>query len=81
MVSAWNRNAAGSDPIVLMPGERFAQMVFVPIVRPRFMMVEEFSVCSERGAGGFGSTGTGHASHGPTSTGRTSTGHASGQSG
>jgi dUTP pyrophosphatase len=58
LVSAWNRNAAGSDPIVLMPGERFAQMVFVPIVRPEFVLVEEFSACSERGAGGFGSTGT-----------------------
>jgi dUTP pyrophosphatase len=60
LVSVWNRNAAGSDPIVLMPGERFAQMVFVPIVRPRFAVVEEFSLPSERGAGGFGSTGTGH---------------------
>jgi dUTP pyrophosphatase len=33
-------------------------MVFVPIVRPEFRVVEEFSLASERGAGGFGSTGT-----------------------
>ncbi|MGD0102407.1 MAG: dUTP diphosphatase [Rhodopila sp.] len=61
LVSAWNRSAAGTEPIVLMPGERFAQMVFVPVVRPSFQIVEEFSVRSERGAGGFGSTGTAHA--------------------
>jgi dUTP pyrophosphatase len=58
LVSAWNRNAAGEEPIVVLPGERFAQMVFVPIVRPEFRVVEEFSLVSERGAGGFGSTGT-----------------------
>lgn len=57
MVSAWNRGAHGSEPIVLMPGERFAQMVFVPVLRPRFEIVEAFTVASERGAGGFGSTG------------------------
>ena len=57
LVSAWNRCPAGEEPIVLTPGERFAQMVFVPIVRPEFRVVEEFSLPSERGAGGFGSTG------------------------
>jgi dUTP pyrophosphatase len=57
MVSCWNRNPAGSEPIVLEPGERFAQMVFVPVLRPRFRTVEEFSSVSARGAGGFGSTG------------------------
>ncbi|MDB5373062.1 MAG: deoxyuridine 5-triphosphate nucleotidohydrolase [Belnapia sp.] len=57
MVSAWNRNAPGSAPIVIQPGERFAQMVFVPIIRPEFQLVEEFSAASARGAGGFGSTG------------------------
>jgi dUTP pyrophosphatase len=54
LVSAWNR---GSGAIVLTPGERFAQMVFVPILRPRFARVESFTLVSERGAGGFGSTG------------------------
>lgn len=55
LVSAWNRGAA---PIILEPGERFAQMVFVPILRPRFSVVAEFSGASARGAGGFGSTGS-----------------------
>jgi dUTP pyrophosphatase len=57
MVSVWNRNPAGSDPIVLAPGERFAQMMFVPVLRPAFRVVETFSFPSQRGAGGFGSTG------------------------
>lgn len=58
MVSCWNRNGPGSTPITLMPGERFAQMVFVPVLRPSFTVVEEFSAHSRRGAGGFGSTGS-----------------------
>lgn len=57
LVSAWNRNPPGSEPITIAPGERFAQMVFVPILRPAFAVVEEFSMDSSRGAGGFGSTG------------------------
>jgi dUTP pyrophosphatase len=60
LVSAWNRLAPGSGAIVLTPGERFAQMVFVPILRPRFQLVESFTLVSERGAGGFGSTGSAH---------------------
>jgi dUTP pyrophosphatase len=66
LVSAWNRNAPGSEPIILTPGERFAQMVFVPVLRPRFEVVQEFSLGSARGAGGFGSTGATHA--GPAGT-------------
>jgi dUTP pyrophosphatase len=57
MVSAWNRNPSGSAPILLSPGDRFAQMVFVPVLRPDFAVVEAFSEASGRGAGGFGSTG------------------------
>ena len=57
LVSAWNRNAAGSEPIVLQPGERFAQMLFVPILRPALTLVNAFTGSSERGAAGFGSTG------------------------
>jgi dUTP pyrophosphatase len=57
MVSAWNRNAPGTPPIRIEPGDRFAQMIFVPVVRPEFSVVEEFTAPSERGAGGFGSTG------------------------
>ncbi len=58
MVSAWNRNPAGSAPLRIEPGERIAQMMFVPIVRANFELVESFSVASRRGAGGFGSTGS-----------------------
>ena len=38
MISAWNRNPHG-NPITLMPGERFAQMMIVPIIRPEFTVV------------------------------------------
>ncbi len=54
MVSAWNRGAA---PMVLNPGDRFAQMMFVPVVRPALREVDGFSQVTARGAGGFGSTG------------------------
>jgi dUTP pyrophosphatase len=57
MISAWNRNAIGSAPIVIQPGDRIAQMLFVPIARPEFAVVEDFTSQSARGAGGFGSTG------------------------
>ena len=56
LVSAWNRNAAGA-PIVVQPGERFAQMMFVPVIRPTLHNVKSFSAASARGAKGFGSTG------------------------
>ena len=54
LVSAWNR---GTVPVTLTPGERFAQLMFVPILRPTLRPVAEFSEISARGAGGFGSTG------------------------
>lgn len=57
MVSAWNRAALGTPPVVIAPGERIAQMLFVPVLRPVFTVVERFSQGSERGGGGFGSTG------------------------
>jgi dUTP pyrophosphatase len=57
MVSAWNRNAAGGAAISISPGERIAQMLFVPILRPGFRVVEAFSRSTVRGEGGFGSTG------------------------
>jgi dUTP pyrophosphatase len=53
MVSCWNR---GSQPYVIRPLERFAQLVIVPVVQARFEVVGEF-VASERGGAGFGSTG------------------------
>jgi len=54
MVSTWNR---GSAVFTLNPLERIAQLVIVPVVQARFEVVDEFDA-SERGAGGFGSTGT-----------------------
>lgn len=57
-VSAWNRNAPGEDSdILVQPGDRIAQMVFLPVIRPLFKVVGEFSQDSRRGGGGFGSTG------------------------
>jgi dUTP pyrophosphatase len=58
-ISVWNRNPPGTEPIRIAPGDRIAQLVFVPIVRPAFRVVDEFSRTTERGAGGFGSTGKG----------------------
>lgn len=52
-VSCWNR---GQEPFVLNPMERIAQLVVVPVVQVGFNIVEEFTE-SERGEGGFGSTG------------------------
>jgi dUTP pyrophosphatase len=53
MVSMWNRAATS---FVLQPMERIAQLIVVPVLQVRFNPVAEFSH-SERGAGGFGSTG------------------------
>jgi dUTP pyrophosphatase len=53
MVSTWNRSVV---PFVLNPMERLAQLVVVPVVQVELNVVEEFAA-SERGAGGFGSTG------------------------
>jgi len=54
MVSAWNRSQAG---YVIQPLERIAQLVIVPVVQVQLNVVESFTG-SERGAGGFGSTGS-----------------------
>ena len=53
MVSCWNR---GSVAYTVQPMERIAQLVIVPVVQASFRRVESFEV-SDRGAGGFGSTG------------------------
>jgi dUTP diphosphatase len=53
MVSAWNRGVAA---FTIEPGERIAQLVVVPVVQVRLEVVAAFSA-SERGAGGFGSSG------------------------
>jgi len=54
MVSAWNRSATA---YTLQPLERLAQLVIVPVVQARFAVVDEFQATTERGAGGYGSTG------------------------
>ena len=53
MVSTWNR---GQSAFTLNPMERLAQLIIVPVLQVGFNVVEEFGD-SERGAGGFGSTG------------------------
>lgn len=55
MVSIWNRS---QTDFVLQPAERMAQYLVVPVMRPTFEVVSEFSDISLRGAGGFGSSGT-----------------------
>lgn len=54
MVSCWNRS---QDVFVLHPMDRIAQLVIVPVVHPRFRIVDEFKDRSLRGIHGFGSTG------------------------
>ena len=53
MVSAWNR---GNTSFTLEPMERLAQLVIVPVQQVQFNVVDEFEE-SDRGEGGFGSTG------------------------
>ena len=53
MVSCWNR---GSTAFELKPMERLAQLILVPIVQATFEVTEDFTA-SERGGGGFGSSG------------------------
>lgn len=53
MISCWNR---GSDHFTIEPGERIAQLVFVPVVQVSFEQVDDFAT-TERGTGGFGHSG------------------------
>jgi dUTP pyrophosphatase len=55
MVSCWNR---GQTAFTVQPMDRIAQLVIVPVVQARFRQVQDFGA-SERGEGGFGSTGRG----------------------
>jgi dUTP pyrophosphatase len=57
MVSCWNRNPPGGVAFTIQPLERIAQLVIVPVVQAAFRVVDAFAD-SERGAAGFGSTGT-----------------------
>lgn len=54
-VSAWNRGQ--QDEVVINPGDRIAQAIFVPVLHPEFLTAEEFDLVTKRGQGGFGSTG------------------------
>ena len=53
LISCWNRS---DDPFKVNVGDRIAQLVIVPVVRAQFKIVDQF-VASERGEGGFGSSG------------------------
>ncbi len=53
MVSTWNR---GQEAFTIEPMERIAQLVIVPVVQMQMNVVDDFET-SDRGAGGFGSTG------------------------
>jgi len=53
MISCWNR---GSVAFTIQPGDRIAQLLVTPVARVVWRVVEEFAP-SERGTGGFGSTG------------------------
>ena len=54
IVSCWNR---GESPFTIAVGERIAQLVLVPVVQAHFELVEQFDE-SQRGAGGFGHSGS-----------------------
>jgi len=54
MVSAWNRSDVA---FTIEPMERIAQLVIVPVVQAEFNVVDDFAAASQRGEGGYGSTG------------------------
>ena len=56
LISAWLRPEMPAYTV--QPGDRIAQLVFLPILRPDFSVAEGFTAASARGTGGFGSTGT-----------------------
>ena len=56
IIQAWNRTFAFPEKIEIGAGDRFAQLLFVPIIKPQFKIVDEFSSATSRSAGGFGST-------------------------
>ena len=55
MISCWNRS---EEPFIINPMDRIAQLIVVPVVQPDFEVVDEFEA-TERGTGGFGSSGVG----------------------
>jgi dUTP pyrophosphatase len=53
-LSCWNR---GTESFTIVPGDRIAQLLIVPIVTAHFRIVDQFSETTERGAAGFGHSG------------------------
>jgi dUTP pyrophosphatase len=53
LISCWNR---GVHPFTIVPGDRLAQLIFVPVMHPQFKVVSEFTQ-TQRGEGGFGHSG------------------------
>jgi len=66
-IAAWNRNTffdnsdiedfVADSPIHLRAGDRIAQLMFIPFIKTQWEIVDEFSETTQRGVGGFGSTG------------------------
>ena len=54
MISCWNR---GNAPYTIAPGDRIAQLLFLPIAQAQFRVVDDFAP-SRRGSGGFGHSGS-----------------------
>ena len=54
MVSCWNR---GQEAFTIQPMDRIAQLIIVPVVQADFRVVSDFGASTQRGEGGFGSTG------------------------
>lgn len=59
MISAWNRNPPDGHSIFVRPGDRIAQMIFLPFIRPEYEVINEFLPDQGRGDHGFGSSGVG----------------------
>lgn len=54
-VSAWNRGQ--QEDIIIKPLDKLAQCIFIPVLHPEFVPVSDFSIETDRGCNGFGSTG------------------------
>jgi deoxyuridine 5'-triphosphate nucleotidohydrolase len=54
MISCWNRS---TEPFIIKPGERIAQLLIIPVVHADFSIVTEFNDQTVRGEGGFGHSG------------------------
>jgi dUTP pyrophosphatase len=57
LISVWNRNPDRGDSVTISPGDRIAQLVFLPVLHPQIRVVDAFTSTTQRGGGGFGSTG------------------------